>query len=124
MRGMPPFVHVLVQKQRFQIDFGKKAIRRMGTGPTWVGPAPRCGHPGGRVPPPASPGRRPGHPDARAGRLSCISEVTTLLRIKEIKTAGAGIKFPGQLRRLVRPVRPGRASSAAQVGWKAHLDGI
>ena len=51
MRGMPPFVHVLVQNQRFQNDFGKKAIRRMGTGPTWVGPAPRCGHPGGRAPP-------------------------------------------------------------------------
>ena len=58
------------------------------------------------------------------GRLNCISEVTALLRIKEIKTAGAGIDFPGQLRRLVRPVRPGRVPTAAQVGWKAHLDGI
>ena len=114
----------LVQISPFFMVFGKVLIWRMGPGPTWVGPAPRCGHPGGRVSPPASTGRRPGRPGASAGCLNCISEVTTLLKNKESKAAGAGINFPGQLQRWVRQVRPGRASAAAQVGWKAHLDGI
>ena len=69
-------------------------------------------------------GRRPVQRNASASRPNRISEVTALLRINEIKTAGAGINFPGHLRRLVRPVGPGQASAAAQVGWKAHLDGI
>jgi len=114
----------LVQISSFLMFFGKVVIWRMGPGPTWVGPAPRCGHPRGRAFAPSSTGRRQGRPNAPAGRLNCISEVTALLRNKEIKTAGTGINFPGQLRRLMRPVRPGRASAAAQVGWKAHLDGI
>ena len=114
----------LVQISQFLMFFGKVVIWRMGPGPTWVGPTPRCGHPGGRACPPASTGRRSGRPNAFAHRLSCISEVAALLRIKEIKTAGAGMNFPGHLRCLMRPVRPDRASTAAQVGWKAHLDGI
>ena len=104
--------------------FCKVVIRRMGPGPTWVGPAARCRHPGGREPPPASTGRRPGRAYVSAGRLNRISEVTTLLRNRELGTAGAGINFPGHLRRLMCPVGPARASAAAQVGWTAHLDGI
>ena len=48
--------------------------------------------------------------------------VTALLKNKESEAAGAGINFPGQLRRWVRPVGPCRASAAAQVEWKRHLD--
>jgi len=48
--------------------------------------------------------------------------VTVHVRNKEIKTAGAGIDFPGHLRRVMRPVRLGRASTADQVAWKHHLD--
>ena len=48
--------------------------------------------------------------------------VTALLKNKESEAAGAGINFPGQLRRWVRPVGPCRASAAAQVEWKHHLD--
>ena len=114
----------LVQISPFLMFFGKVVIWRMGPGPTWVGPAPRCGHPGGRAFPPASTGRRPGRPNASAGCLSCISEVATLLRNANIKTAGAENNFPGQLRLWIRPARPGRVSPAARVGWKAHLDGI
>jgi len=40
------------------------------------------------------------------GRLSCISESTTLLRNTEAQVAGAGMGFPGQLRRRFR-IRPG-----------------
>ena len=45
-----------------------------------------------------------------------------LLKNKESEAAGAGINFPGQLRRWVRPVGPCRAPAAAQVEWKHHLD--
>ena len=48
--------------------------------------------------------------------------VTALLKNKESEAAGAGISFLGQLRRWVRPVGPCRASAAAQVEWKHHLD--
>ena len=49
--------------QSFFIDLCKLVIWRMGPGPTWVGPAPRCGHSGGRGSRPASTGRRPGRPN-------------------------------------------------------------
>ena len=48
--------------------------------------------------------------------------VTALLKNKESEAAGAGISFLVQLRRWVRPVGPCRASAAAQVEWKHHLD--
>ena len=96
----------LVQISSFLLFFGKVVIWRMGPGPTWVGPAPRCGHPGGRAFPPASTGRRSGRPNAFAHRLSCISEMTALLRIKETKTAGTGMNFPGRTGRVVNGLRP------------------
>ena len=48
--------------------------------------------------------------------------VTALLKNKESEAAGAGISFLGQLRRWVRPVGPCRASAAAHVEWKHHVD--
>ena len=92
------------------IDFGEVVIWRMGPGPTWVGPAPRCGHPTGRAFAPTSTGRRPGRTNAFADRLNCIFEVTAmvtaLLKNKESEAAGAGTSFLGQLRRWVRPAGP------------------
>ena len=41
---------------------------------------------------------------------------------KEIEAASAGINFPGQLRRWVRPAGPCRECAAAQVERKPHLD--
>ena len=55
-------------------------IWRMGPGPTWVGPAPRCGHPTGRAFAPTSTGPRPGRTTAFAARLNHIFEVTALLK--------------------------------------------
>jgi len=95
--GPTPFGHhpacekELVQISSFLMVFGKVVIWQMGPSPTWVGPAPRCGHPGGRSPPPASTGRRPGQPHVSAGRLNCISEVTALLKNEENKWLAWGL---------------------------------
>ena len=47
---------------------------RMGPGPTWVGPAPRCGHPGGGYPPlQAQAVARGGRQGGQAGHFTKLS---------------------------------------------------
>ena len=85
------------------IDFGKVVIWRMGPGPTWVGPAPGCGHPTGRAFATTSTGPRPGRTTAFAARLNHIFEVTVLLKNKGGRGSWRGNALPGTAAALDAP---------------------
>ena len=114
-------------KQSFFIDFGKVVIWRMGPGTTWVGPAPRCGHPAGRVSPPASTGRRSGRPNVFVGLLNCIFEVAALLKKHSGRSSWRGNELPGTASALGAPsetwqgiyLHPGGVEST--FGWHQVL---
>ena len=97
------------------IDLRKMLIWRMGPGPTWVGPAPRCGHPGGWGSPLVSTGRRPGLPNAFAGRLNG-KKGTNPQNIRYLTNSQLARELTQtpQTQRWVLPAEPYRACAAAQ----------